>query len=319
MKATAIFNHLYRQAGKIQGKRINRRDQCFTIDERPYFDPEQPIEREDLGLLELLAEHTARDMAEIIKAHEAGKIDRVDAIELLEALDKLGDYIVARRERCTTKLWPGPGVRFGRLTVIEPSYTSLFENTRAGHDRLVTCRCDCGNEVDVLLGNLTRGNTTSCGCRAREVTSERVKIHGQSGSRLYWIWHNMIERCTNPSVERFKDYGARGIAVCDEWRDSFEAFMEWAVANGYQPGLQLDRRDNDGPYTPGNCRWATRKQQARNRRSNTIVTYKGRPVTLIEASELTGISYYTLIERRRRGWPESRLLEELHTKGERKL
>lgn len=309
MKATAIFNHLYRQAGKIQSKRINRRDQCFTIDERPYFDPEQPIEREDLALLEFLTEHTARDMAEIIKAHEAGKIDRVDAIELLEALDKLGDYIVARRERCTTKLWPGPGVRFGRLTVIEPSYTSLFENTRAGHDRLVTCRCDCGNEVDVLLGNLARGYTVSCGCWAKEKTAERVTIHGETGSRLYWVWHNMIERCTNPNATNYERYGGRGITVCPEWRSSFEAFMAWAMANGYQPGLQVDRKDNDGPYTPSNCRWATRKQQARNTSQNVIITYDGRPVTMIEASELTGIPYGTIRRRRRDGWPESHLLD----------
>lgn len=316
MKATAIFGRLCRQAGKIQSKRINRLDQLYTSDERPYFDPEQPIEREDLGLLDLLAEHTARDMDEVIKAHMAGKIDRVDALELLETLDKLGDYIVARRERCTVNLWPGPGERFGRLTVIEPSYASLFLNTRAGHDRLVTCRCDCGREIDVTLGNLIGGNTSSCGCWRQEEASRRATIHGDTASRLYWIWHNMVERVTNPNATGYEFYGGRGITLCSEWRH-YTQFMEWALANGYQPGLQIDRIDNDGPYTPGNCRWATRKQQARNRRNNTTISYNGRMMTIAEASELSGIPAGTLSWRRRHGWPESRLFDDPHLGGRR--
>lgn len=309
MKETAIFCRLLRQAGKIQSKRFARPYQFYDFDERPYFDPEQPIEREDLGLLERLTAHTARDMAEILKAHESGEIYRDDALELLEVLDKLGDYIVARRERCTTTLWPGPGVRFGRLTVIEPSYASLFENTRAGHDRLVTCRCDCGREIDAFLGNLTSGNTTSCGCRAREETSQRATIHGDAASRLYWIWHNMIERTTNPKATGFEHYGGRGITICSEWRRSYEIFRAWALSHGYQPGLQLDRRNNDGPYAPANCQWSTRKQQARNRRNNTKTRYNGRMMTIAEAAELSGIPAGTISWRLRKGWPEPRLFD----------
>lgn len=305
MKAADIFTSLYAQARQMQQAQRERDGQYH-----PAFDPKQPIPHEDLPLLFRLARICAEHMKQIATAKSAGELTMAQAIELAQLIEVVVDYIAARLGRCTVNQWPGPSERFGRLTVIEPSYESLLLNTRTGHDRLVTCRCDCGNTIDALLGNLVRGNTTSCGCRAREVTSERVKIHGDTGSRLYWVWNNMVSRTTNPQARRYSDYGGRGITVCPEWRSSYSTFMAWAISHGYQPGLQIDRVDNSGPYSPSNCAWATRKQQCRNTRRNVIVTYNGRSMTLIEASELSGIPYGTLARRRRNGWPESRLFDD---------
>lgn len=319
MKTLDVFNELLLKAQSLQQERNKKKPLRFMVDNNPpQLDPEQPILHEAHDLIVELMEIVAQRMKRILAANEAGELTRIQTLELLDPLKIIGDYLEERLKRCTVNLWPGPGERFGRLTVIEPSYASLFMNTRAANDRVVTCRCDCGNEVDALLGNLTRGNTTSCGCWAREKTAERVTIHGETGSRLYWVWNTMKERVSNPNATSYERYGGRGITICPEWRDSFEAFMTWAMANGYRPGLQIDRVDNDGPYCPSNCKFSTRKAQARNTRRNVIITCNGRPVTLIEASELTGIPYGTLIRRRRDGWPESHLLDPLKNGGGRR-
>lgn len=311
MKAADIFTSLYAQARQMQQAQREHDGQCCTVatSGSSAFDPDRPILHEDLPLLFRLARICAKHMKRIDADKSAGKLTMAQAVEFSRPIEVVVDYIAARLARCTVNQWPGPGERFGRLIVVEPSYESLLLNTRTGHDRVVTCRCDCGNTIDALLGNLVRGQTTSCGCWASEAKAERATIHGDSGSRLYWIWHNMIERTTNPQAKRYSDYGGRGIAVCPEWSGSYSTFRAWALSHGYQPGLQIDRVDNSGPYSPSNCAWATRKQQCRNTRRNVIVTYNGRSMTLIEASELSRIPYGTLIRRRRDGWPESRLFD----------
>lgn len=308
MRTSTAFNRLYIQARRIQRERLKHEEQRYVAASgRPAFDPEQPIPREDLPLLYRLAQICARRMAQITDARQAGEISLIVSLELSEPIEIVTDYITERLARCTVAQWPGPGERFDRLEVIGTATDSKGKPKQSGHSRVMRCRCDCGKIVDVALSNLARGNTTSCGCRAREVSAERATIHGDAGSRLYWIWHNMVERTTNPTAGRYQDYGGRGITICQEWRSSYADFMAWAMANGYQPGLQVDRVDNDGPYSPDNCRWATRKQQCRNTRRNTVVTYNGRPMALIEASELSGIPYGTLIKRRLNGWPEAKL------------
>ena len=127
--------------------------------------------------------------------------------------------------------------------------------------------------------------------------------HGETGTPLYNMWHHMKQRCYNIKNHNYKDYGGRGIAVCDEWRNSYLVFKAWAVNNGYKEGLTIDRIDNNKGYSPNNCRWATRKQQARNRRSTRLTTYKGVTKPLAEWCEILSLNYWTVVSRLDRlGW-----------------
>lgn len=197
------------------------------------------------------------------------------------------------------------GLRFGRLTVIRKS--EFVKNT----NRLWECLCDCGNVVYVRADGLRRGTTRSCGCLARELSSEAAKKsgaarrrHGQcvkneegKRQRIYSIWNRMKDRCNNPKSDRYSFYGGRGIKVCDEWNNDFAVFFEWAIASGYRDDLTIDRIETDGNYEPGNCRWVTVKEQANNRRSNHRLTHNGETHTIAEWAEITGLSYDTIKQR----------------------
>lgn len=186
------------------------------------------------------------------------------------------------------------GDRFGRLVIVGPAGVRK-EKTRW------QCRCDCGVVVVVTQCNLRGGNTKSCGCFRREVKRTHGATTNRKRTAAYRVWGNMIQRCTNAKTAGFPDYGGRGIAVCKRWRNSFEAFL----ADMGQPpkGMTLDRKNNDGPYSPGNCRWATHKEQSRNQRRNRLVSWRGQTQCVSAWAEECGISVKVLAGRLEDGWP----------------
>lgn len=154
------------------------------------------------------------------------------------------------------------GKRVGRLTVISRAGSSCGMATW-------NCACDCGNEVVCIGNNLRTGNTRSCGCLSRDTAKENGKKsvkHGMDGTILYRKWDGMKRRCFSVTHKDYHRYGARGISVCDEWRYDFLEFHKWAMSSGYVDGLQLDRIDNNGPYSPDNCQWLTASEHAKKTR-----------------------------------------------------
>ena len=185
--------------------------------------------------------------------------------------------------------------RFGRLEVIE---RCGVKSTKV----LWRCKCDCGNEVVVRGADLRKGATHSCGCLQRELLGKRNTRHGMRQTRIYNIWGLMVSRCTNPNTPCYNRYGGRGIELCSEWRDNFQAFYDWSIQNGYNDNLTIDRINNDKGYSPSNCRWTTRKVQANNTRRNHYLTYNGEKHTLAEWASAIGINPDTLARRISRGW-----------------
>lgn len=183
------------------------------------------------------------------------------------------------------------GKRFGRLKVLS------FDHMESHGRSYWLCKCDCGNEIIVRRDQLLSGHTKSCGCYALDKTRERATVHGLCNTRLYGIWRAMRYRCRSKNYER---YGGRGVKVCDEW-ENFETFYKWAMNNGYEDGLSIDRRDNDGDYCPNNCRWVDDTTQANNKSTNRMVEYNGISHTISEWSRIFGIHRETLSYRIKHG------------------
>lgn len=182
------------------------------------------------------------------------------------------------------------GKKFNRLTAIRP-------NGKQGRNTKWLCLCDCGNYVTTNISSLTRGKCRSCGCLRRETTAENFRKHGKSKSKIYAVYCTMIQRCESKKNKSYSNYGGRGITVCEEWRNSFTVFYEWAMANGYSDGLTIDRIDTNGNYEPNNCRWVNAIEQANNKRNNELLEYNGEIHTIAEWARLKNMSYSTLYER----------------------
>jgi len=188
------------------------------------------------------------------------------------------------------------GQRFGKLVVIR------FLGRDKKHS-MFQCLCDCGGLAVVTSNNLRREHTTSCGCQSsRKTIGERTGTHGLSKHPLFESWIGMRNRCYWQGHNRWEHYGGKGIEVCEQWRDDFEAFYAWGKANGWERGLSIDRKDNNKNYSPDNCKFSTQKEQNRNRTSNVKLTVDGVTKILIEWSEFIGIHPTTIKGRIKRGW-----------------
>jgi hypothetical protein len=205
------------------------------------------------------------------------------------------------------------GCVFGRLTVKKFSHIS-----RGGQSYWV-CICTCGKEKTARSSHLKSGSVRSCGCLARECSSKTAKsvlagkyckiTHNKTHTRVFSIWTAMRARCKNPNSISYKNYGGRGIIVCKEWDSNFITFYNWAMNNGYNDNLTIDRIDNNGNYEPSNCKWSTKKEQANNRRDCHYITYKDKTLTVVQWEEYLGFKRNLISQRLSRGWSEKRALE----------
>lgn len=207
------------------------------------------------------------------------------------------------------------GQRFGMLTVVEPVGARRYIRGMAVYFR---CRCDCGGELLAQRSNLRKG-TSSCGCESQS----RATV-GQAGvgHPLHGVWRKMVERCLSPSSPDYKNYGARGIAVCERWRmgegdlGGLDCFAMDMGPRGFA-GASIERRDNDAGYEPSNCYWADRTTQGRNKRNNRLVTMGGETLPVSAWAERLGLPYFTIMRRLNLGWSDERALTEpLHDRGQ---
>lgn len=168
------------------------------------------------------------------------------------------------------------------------------------------CLCDCGKEKIIRSSSLIQGRTRSCGCGVVTAAKE-PKTHGKTHTKIYQAWQAMKARCKYKKSKEYKNYGGRGITVCERWA-MFENFYS-DMFRSYWDGAEIDRIDTNGNYEPGNCRWVNRKTQQRNKRNNHVLTIGNKSMTLVEWGDKTGIKANTILTRIRRGWPQHRLLK----------
>lgn len=190
------------------------------------------------------------------------------------------------------------GRRFGMLTVIQRASPKPYTK-----ESVWLCQCDCGNIKEITKGALVRGDTISCGCFRRKRMAEIQSQKRYPYKRLKNIWHGMIDRCENPKAKSYPIYGAKGITVCDEWKN-LDVFVQWALSSGYSEELTIDRIDGDKGYSSQNCRWADTITQQNNKSNNHLLTVNGRTDTIANWSRVSGLSHNLISERKRCGWSD---------------
>lgn len=184
------------------------------------------------------------------------------------------------------------GERHGRLVCIGK------DSSR--DSRYYLFKCDCGNIKSIIEYNVRRGATKSCGCYQNDHPSHLK--YGFSHTRIDNIYRTMIDRCSNPNNNRFYTYGAKGITVCDEWKEDKTKFFEWAFANGYNERLTIDRIDNQKGYSPSNCRWVDYTTQANNKTTNRIIEIDDERHTMAEWARISGTASPRISYRLKKGW-----------------
>ena len=200
------------------------------------------------------------------------------------------------------------GKKFNKLTVLK-----LGDKEKNGHIHLI-CKCDCGEIKSIRKTKVINGETKSCGCYQGWNLKKYTK-HGYAKHPLYTVYKNMMSRCYDPKNDNYKNYGARGIQVCEEWRNNIDSFFNWAETNGYEKNLTIDRINNSKGYYPENCKWSTPREQANNRRTNHYETYKNEKHTIAEWSRILDIDPDLLYSRLSKGWSFERAIKTPHIKG----
>lgn len=199
------------------------------------------------------------------------------------------------------------GVEDSRITVL--CRAEDFISPCGSRSTMWKCRCNCGKEFITSGVYLRNGHTKSCGCyNVENLIASRTKHH-ETGSRLYTIWNGMKSRCYNPHNKRYGSYGKRGIKVCDEWRNSYESFRDWALETGYDKDAQrgvctIERKDINGDYCPQNCTWVTNQEQLKNKTTNVNITVNGITHNMTEWADIIGVSPSTIYQRLKSGWDE---------------
>jgi len=185
------------------------------------------------------------------------------------------------------------GQRFSMLTV-------LHEVEMLKKCRRFLCKCDCGNVKPHKLILLTTGQSKSCGCLRKKTFVERNTFHGKSRTKLNAVYQSMKQRCNNPNCVAYKFYGERGIKVCEDWDNSLMSFYNWAMENGYEEGLSIDRIDVYGNYEPKNCRWVKMEVQSRNKRDNVFIEFNEQRMCVQDWAKSLSINHATLTKRIRK-------------------
>ncbi len=174
--------------------------------------------------------------------------------------------------------------------------------SRPGAMKKVICRCDCGAQIVTSIIDVVRGKSQSCGCLAKEINREKNFVHGLTHHPFMRVFYDVRSRCYNPKDVGYHNYGGRGIKMCEQWKDNVKIFYDWAIENGWQQGLDINRINNDGDYEPTNCNCVTRKVNSRNRRVNRYITFNGETKCLSEWSEILQIGRSALNWRLDHGW-----------------
>lgn len=193
------------------------------------------------------------------------------------------------------------GNHYGNWTVIGEPGTRMYRS-----DVGALCRCKCGTERLVALRLLKKGETKSCGCIAIINAAKKNTTHGQHKHRIYGIWRSMKERCHNPNHDAYNRYGGRGITVCLRWQ-KFENFLS-DNASLFREGLSLDRKNNNGNYSPRNCEWVTKTAQSNNRHNNLFFSFSGSRLTCAQWARKLGVKEITLRKRYQAGWSVQNIL-----------